>query len=332
MTPVPHRAVTTVLTLVVPGALVASTFVVAGAWSAELPDPVAVHFGNDGPDGFGSIAGLLWPPAIISLVMAAACWAVGFFWGRTAYVRRVCAGLALGLAAFLCTVTVGLLDLQRGLADAADVGSVGLVAGLAFVVGIAAAALGAWLTPGDRYEPTTAPLPPSAAVLDLRPDETASWVTHARSRAALLVGGGVVVLVAVLGLLLSTPLVLVPALVVAAAVLAGTWFIVTVDRRGLTVRSAVGWPRMVVPLDEVVRADVVTVRPFPEFGGWGYRVGRGGRVGVVLRTGDGLQVERTGGRSFVVTVDDAATGAALLNTLAARSRVHPQARDTRGTR
>ena len=58
-----------------------------------------------------------------------------------------------------------------------------------------------------------------------------------------------------------------------------------------------------------------------EFGGWGYRVGRGGRVGVVLRTGEALQVQRTGGRAFVVTVDDAATGAALLNTLAARSRV-----------
>ena len=66
---------------------------------------------------------------------------------------------------------------------------------------------------------------------------------------------------------------------------------------------------------------MTTVSPLAEFGGWGYRVGRGGRVGVVLRTGEGLQVERSGGRSFVVTIDDAATGAALLNTLAARSRV-----------
>ena len=75
MTPVPHRTLTTVLTAVVPAALVAGTFVVAGAWRDELPDPVAVHFGNDGPDGFGSVAGLLWPPAIIALVVAAACWA-----------------------------------------------------------------------------------------------------------------------------------------------------------------------------------------------------------------------------------------------------------------
>ncbi|MEZ0449153.1 DUF1648 domain-containing protein [Cellulomonas sp. ICMP 17802] len=332
MSPVPHRTLTTVLTLVVPAALVASTFVVAGAWSAELPDPVAVHFGSDGPDGFASLSGALWPPAIISLAVAVLCWALAFFWGRAALVRRISAALALGLTAFISALTVGLLDLQRGLADASQTGPTGLVLTLAFTLGIAAAALGAWLTPGDLHQPTTDPVPASAAVLDLGPDETASWVAHAESRAALVVGGSVTVLVVALGLLLSTPFVLVPALVVAAAIASIAWFTVTVDRRGLTVRSAVGWPRAVVPLDEVVRADVVAVRPFAEFGGWGYRVGRGGRVGVVLRTGQGLQVERTGGRSFVVTVDDAATGAALLNTLAARARADRPARDTRGTR
>ncbi|MET0789776.1 MAG: DUF1648 domain-containing protein [Cellulomonas sp.] len=339
MTPVPHRTLTTALTLVAPGALVASTFLVAGAWSSELPDPVAVHVGADGPDGFSSLAGALWPPAIISMLVAVACWAIAFFWGRTATVRRICAGTALGISAFVSTLTIGLLDLQRGLADAADTGATGLVFTLAAVVGLAAAALGAWSTPGDLRQPTTKPIPASAPVLPLGPDESASWVTHAESRTALVVGGGAAVLVVVLGLLLSAPFVLVPALVVAGAVLSSTWFTVTVDRRGLTVRSALGWPRFVVPLDEIVQAEAATVSPFAEFGGWGYRVGRAGRVGVVLRTGDALLVEQTGGRSFVVTVDDAATGAALLNTLAARTRVEPAraqvalpAGDTRGTR
>jgi hypothetical protein len=57
-----------------------------------------------------------------------------------------------------------------------------------------------------------------------------------------------------------------------------------------------------------------------EFGGWGYRVGTDGTVGIVVRTGEGLRIRRTGDRSLVVTVDDAATGAALLNTLADRAR------------
>lgn len=45
-----------------------------------------------------------------------------------------------------------------------------------------------------------------------------------------------------------------------------------------------------------------------------------GATGVVLRSGEAIEVQRTGGRRFVVTVDDAQTGAALLGTLVARSR------------
>ena len=110
------------------------------------------------------------------------------------------------------------------------------------------------------------------------------------------------------------------AVVLAVVVMSMSRFSVVVDRRGLVVRGVLGVPRVVVPLDEVVRAGAVQISPFADFGGWGYRVGRAGRIGVVVRTGEAIEVERTGGRSFVVTVDDAATAAALLNTLAARSR------------
>ena len=96
-----------------------------------------------------------------------------------------------------------------------------------------------------------------------------------------------------------------------------TWT-VTVDQRGLVARALLPRPRVVVPLGEVEHAEVVHVSPVREFGGWGLRMGLDGRVGVVLRGGEALEVARTGGRRVVVTVDDAATGAALLNTLAAR--------------
>jgi len=56
-----------------------------------------------------------------------------------------------------------------------------------------------------------------------------------------------------------------------------------------------------------------------QFGGWGIRLGLDGRLGVVLRRGDAIQIERAGTRTLVVTVDDAATGAALLKALAARA-------------
>jgi hypothetical protein len=102
--------------------------------------------------------------------------------------------------------------------------------------------------------------------------------------------------------------------------LAMTQFSVRVDVFGLTVRSALGWPRAYIPADEIERADVVEVNPFAEFGGWGWRVGRNGRTGVVLRTGPALQVTQSGDRCFVITVDDAGTAAALLNTYAGRAR------------
>ena len=40
----------------------------------------------------------------------------------------------------------------------------------------------------------------------------------------------------------------------------------------------------------------------------------------MLRTGPGIRVTRTNGKIFTVTVDDAETGAALLDGLAARAR------------
>ena len=68
------------------------------------------------------------------------------------------------------------------------------------------------------------------------------------------------------------------------------------------------------------RASVIDVSPLRDFGGWGWRVGHGGRTGIVLRSGEALLVEQTGGRSLVITVEDAAQGAALLNTMAVRAR------------
>jgi len=73
-----------------------------------------------------------------------------------------------------------------------------------------------------------------------------------------------------------------------------------------------GWPRIEIPAAEIASVRAVRVDPFAEFGGWGYRFGVDGRRGVVLRAGDALEVARTNGRVFVVTVDDAATAASVL--------------------
>ena len=55
-------------------------------------------------------------------------------------------------------------------------------------------------------------------------------------------------------------------------------------------------------------------------GGWGWRTGVGGTIGIVMRKGEGIEVVHSGGKRLVVTVDDAETAAALLNTMADRAR------------
>ena len=88
----------------------------------------------------------------------------------------------------------------------------------------------------------------------------------------------------------------------------------------MSVRSSlISRPRKRIKLSEITVVHVKEIRPFRNFGGWGYRF-NGVASGVVLRAGDAVVVELTNGTEFVVTVDDAHTAAALLNSLAERAR------------
>ena len=66
-----------------------------------------------------------------------------------------------------------------------------------------------------------------------------------------------------------------------------------------------------IPLRRIAHAAAVGVVP----AGWNYRGSLRifGRAAVIVHRGEGLELSLTGRQSFVVTVDDAATAAALLN-------------------
>jgi hypothetical protein len=317
----PHRLATTVTALVVPFGVLAATVLIARAWAPRLPDPVATHWsGADVPDGFGSPTSLLAVPLVVGGLLAVGMWALAFWLGRDTSTRRVAAGFASGTAAFLSATTLGTLHGQLDLADAADAPGVGPTIGLALGVALVVGVVVALVVPRTPHQPTTAPVDPAAPRADLGATERAAWSSTVTSRAALVAGGVAALTTAGLAIGLRTPaMLLVPAALLA---LGAAMFVlrVSVDGRGLVARSPLGWPTLHVPLDEVVAARAVSVDPFGEFGGWGYRVGQDGRVGVVLRRGEAIEVERTGGRVNVVTVDDAARAASLLNTLADRAR------------
>ncbi|MGC4804891.1 DUF1648 domain-containing protein [Micromonospora sp. DT233] len=324
---VPHRRTRRVgLAVTAAGlSILAVAAAVALSWRAELPDPVATHWGVRGePDGFTSLDASLWGGFGLGALLVLGFGAVTTLWGQSAVNRRVGAATAIWAALFMALLQLGTLHAQLGLADARDAGGIGGTLTLALVGSLAPAVLVGLLLPGDPPQPTGAPVAAEAARVPLATSERAVWIGHTDAGPAVVVVGALSVVVLV-GLAVVSGM---WGLLIVAALLVGLFvvmfaFTVRVDETGLLVRSSTGWPRTRVPLDEVLRASVVQVRPVREFGGWGWRVGRGGRLGIVLRAGEGLLVERTGGRSVVVTVAGAGTAAALLNSLADRRRRTP---------
>ena len=318
----PHRRSTAAWTLGAPALVVAVALALALAWRPDLPDPVAIHWGPDGTDGYSPV--LPFVLAMLALIAAGAVafWALGTFLGRAAMTRRLANGTAVGYSVFLASVLLTTLEAQRGLIDAsaAAVGDAALT--LSLVAACVTGAIAAALTPPDPARPTSAAVPADARTLPLGEQEQAVWVRDVGRRSSVPLVAGAVVFGCFIGA--ATGLWLFAAvLALAISLLLVTMLLwdVTVSSTGMTARSLLGRPRVHVPLDEVERAEVIEIDPLREFGGWGLRTGVDGRTGIVLRKGPAIEVHRTGGRVVVVTVEDAATGVALLNTLAARARV-----------
>lgn len=319
-----HRVI--IVALGAPLLIVALGVVLVSVWAPELPTTVAIHWGFDGVDGVGPLwtipvllvavgAGV---PGILYAVLAAAGGR-----GEFLLMHKLLAVAALAVSALIVTIGAGSLWLQRGLRSAWDAGDIAPVVGIAVAVALVSGLIG-WLA-----LPAATPLAQTARVeaspLVVGEGERLAWIGGTRlSRplaaavvaavllAALAVGTAVVASGGAFAALLVIPVLLL------LAVLATLHFTVRVDHRGLTVTGGIGVPRFRVPLDVIERISVVQVNPLGEFGGIGIRLGLDGRFGIVLRRGSALQVERRGGRTFLVTCDDTETAARVLATLHAR--------------
>jgi hypothetical protein len=182
---------------------------------------------------------------------------------------------------------------------------------LVVAVGVAGGVGGWYLGTGAGFL-RTATEPGTVPSAGLAEDATGEWI----GRAALgwPVGAAIVVLAAIP--FLPPWLRWVPLMV---AVLVGmfTAATVSVNDTGLTVRFGwLGWPRRRIGLDEIDRAEVVDVKAIA-YGGWGYRI-RPGVSALIVRNGDAIRAVCRDRRDLVVTVDDAAAGAGLLNDLLRR--------------
>ena len=292
----------------------------------QLPNPIAVHWGANGqPDGFGSPLLAILAPTLTVLAYSAFAFVVARTQSSSSTVnQRIILAIGPFFAALITVIIAGSTVAQAGLADARDAGSIVPLLGAGIAAAVVAG-VGAWLllprgVPADVDVPQPVTLPLGA-------EERASWMQRAEpSRAvaslvagilAVSIGGGGIALFTVAP---TVAFVLYTVVLVAVGALAvGTLFWrVTVDRRGLQVRSAIGFPRFTIGLADLASAAAIDIMPARDFGGWGIRWGGGRRMGLITRAGEALEVRRRNGSALVITVPHAATGAALLNTLAQR--------------
>ncbi|MCM3696171.1 DUF1648 domain-containing protein [Microbacterium oleivorans] len=290
-----------------------------------VPGVVATHWGWAGtPDGFAPSWTVPLMTALLGLGLPALLFAAaigGLRRGDHGASYRLLGAVAFGLAVLIAALGVATLGIQVGRTDPGVPLPVLLLPGT--LLAAAAAGLVGWaVQPRLPWRPTPTA---TAAPVPVRAGERVVWmqgVTLARAGAVVLGIAFVIGCLAVLPVLffgdpvaaIISGLVVVVLFVVVATTLR---FHVRVDAEGLTVVSAAGWPRVHIPTEDVLSAEVVEVSPFGEFGGWGVRWSGGGRQGVVLRAGEGILVRRRDGGTLTVTVDDAAAAAGLLTTYAA---------------
>lgn len=282
-------------------------------WRGDLPEPLATHFDGSGlPNGFMS-----WQANLITTLAMTVAFPVlmliVFAIVPGGQLRRSGAALASGLAVFLTFLSLTSVADQRGLADAHATRMSGVGLGLGVAAGVIAAGLAFWIAPASPGgpRPTAAELPR----MPLRGRERAVWTSRDSSPVVLVVAvllGCAGVLVQVIlrdlfgaGLLLGI-----------GALAAGLSRVrARVDEHGLSWRMGILHRR--IPLSRITSARAVEVDPM-EYGGWGYRLSGNGQA-IVTRSGPGLRITRDGASDLTITVPDAQTGAALLNTLIERS-------------
>ncbi|WP_050348434.1 hypothetical protein [Arsenicicoccus sp. oral taxon 190] len=295
----------------------ATVAVVTVLWWSRLPGDLAHQFATDGAAQavrpraaavVSSLLGLVVPPAAFLAVIASR-WAP-----RTA--SRLYVGSLVGLTAGLTCGYVILLHAHLDLTDAWQARLPAAALEPSVLAGVALGAVAAWVAPArPRLDRPTGPL----RRLPLAPGAVAVWTARgvAPGWARGVLAAAVVVSTVTLLLQSRWTMLWLPLLIAVLAV-ACTSVRVTVDARGLTWRTPLGLPRGRVPLEDVTGAEVVQVNP-AEYGGWGgFRIAPGHGFGVVMRGGSALRVTRRSGRRLTVTVDDADTGAALLDQLAHR--------------
>jgi hypothetical protein len=283
-----------------------------GLFWGDLPNPMASHWDISGtPDGS-------MPPMVLLLVLAgiyvAIHWAVTRVLARTpSEAPSFIAGLFF-LGALLAGVSWLSVLANRNQAtwEAAD--NVGLSQILTAILPAVLIGYLGWQAAGGRSVVRT-PSGGSMPALDIGEPTAAIWSGRGAGRILQVVGAVLIVIGLATWSWSTIVLILLGLLVLAFAEVRAT-----VSQRGVVV--SLGWlgiPSWTVPMDSISHAEIETVNPMA-YGGWGYRLRPGVRA-ILTRGGGALRLIRDDKADLVLTVDDAVTGAGLINSMLGAGRV-----------
>lgn len=320
------RRIFVIVAVLFPLVVTAIGIVLLLGWLPSFPDPVAIHWGVGGADGFAPASAYLWLLLAVGLgipllLVIATLVSVGTQWGGAA---RLLGAFAAGMSIFALALSLGSLAVQRDLGPDSEVPGIGGVMGLAFAGFLGVGALAWAVQPRVR----TAPGRSLAPRQDVRvaAGERVVWLATATMPLGALVFLATVLagLVALAVFMVTTGIaggwvVAVVAVVVTVAIAATASYRIRVTPEGFSARAVIGRPRIEIPLAEVEHARAVDISPFGEFGGWGWRVSVDGRSAIVMRRGPAIEIARRGRGAFIVTVDGAEEAAALLQAYADRA-------------
>lgn len=295
------------------GALVVTAVVAlafGGAWTA-LPEPMASHWGPTGkPDGAA-------PKVFLVALVLAPVWILA---GATALTpsrpaRATLITTSSALTGLFSVMAWSLVSLNRGVTEWRSA----RVLPMSHLGWLALATLGLGAIAAIALRPHFKQAEPGVQTpsLTLAGGERAVWLSSARNRWLwwLLAMPLPLVLLWRHTTPVATTVAVVGAVVTLALADAFSWVRVTVDHNGVDIRCGhLGLLRRRVALRDVDHAEVFDLVPLAH-GGWGYRgsLRLMKRAAIVVRGGSALRLALRDGKQLSVTVDDAASGASLIN-------------------
>jgi hypothetical protein len=281
----------------------------------RLPDPIATHWGGGGrPNDSMSFSVLmafeLLFVGIPAIAIATLARREPIYRGEISLAAAVCSFVASVTAVVSWSVVRANLDVREwSQADTFGIAELGI----ALVAGIAVAVASLKLARLIEKDEVREPVVPE---LELAAGSRGIWIGTARSKWAIpivigFVGAGLALA------LNSQPGAGLFLFLLALPALPMTSIRLIADRHGIHMSyGAFGWPARRIPLADIRQASSVHVVPMQR-GGWGYRgsLKLMGKASIVLRGGEGLQLNLVGDRVLTITVDDSEMGAGLINEL-----------------